>query len=238
LTAETIRRSSYWLCWRGGRAIEVAGPVSCGQGWRRSRWPAKIAARSLWADCCCLSDDGHAQDFAFSRSLIRNGNCGICAGHAPWRLPASRIGMAHSARRGQVRQGQQTNVGGTELWPRGWPRGRAPRCHGSGGPVGGPVDGGPAVTVPGTVGQGAQPPNGAAAQDCQTVNGAVSCGNSSVTGQAYGGQLYFSNGTTATRYGDRTYFSDGTTGTTYGNKTYGSSLFQVGRASRSPPAMR
>jgi hypothetical protein len=60
----------------------------------------------------------------------------------------------------------------------------------------------------------------AMAQDCQIINGAVSCGNSSVTGQAYGSQLYFSNGTTATRYGDRTYFSDGTTGTTYGNKTY------------------
>jgi hypothetical protein len=84
----------------------------------------------------------------------------------------------------------------------------------------GPVDGGPAVTVPGTVGQGTQPPNGAAAQDCQINNGALSCGNTSVTGQSYGNQLYFSNGTTGTRYGDRTYFSDGTTGTTYGNKTY------------------
>ncbi|MBV8104232.1 MAG: hypothetical protein JO223_06340 [Hyphomicrobiales bacterium] len=60
----------------------------------------------------------------------------------------------------------------------------------------------------------------AMAQDCQIINGAVSCGNSNITGQAYGRQLYFSNGTTATRYGDRTYFSDGTTGTTYGNKTY------------------
>ena len=60
----------------------------------------------------------------------------------------------------------------------------------------------------------------AMAQDCQIINGAVSCGNSNITGQAYGSQLYFSNGTTATRYGDRTYFSDGTTGTTYGNKTY------------------
>jgi hypothetical protein len=60
----------------------------------------------------------------------------------------------------------------------------------------------------------------AMAQDCQIINGALNCGNSSVTGQSYGNQLYFSNGTTGTRYGDRTYFSDGTTGTTYGNKTY------------------
>ncbi len=60
----------------------------------------------------------------------------------------------------------------------------------------------------------------AMADDCQIVNGAVSCGNSGVTGQAYGNQLYLSNGTTGTRYGDRTYFSDGTTATTYGNKSY------------------
>ena len=66
----------------------------------------------------------------------------------------------------------------------------------------GPLDGSPAVTVPGAVRQGTQPPN------------------SYISGQASGSQLYFSNGTTATRYGDRTYFSDGTTGTTYGNKTY------------------
>jgi len=71
----------------------------------------------------------------------------------------------------------------------------------------GPVDGGPAVTVPGTVGQGTKLPSDVS-------------GNSNISGQAYGSQLYFSNGTTATRYGDRTYFSDGTTGTTYGNKTY------------------
>ena len=49
----------------------------------------------------------------------------------------------------------------------------------------------------------------AMAQDCQIINGALNCGNSSVTGQSYGNQLYFSNGTTATRNGDRTYFSDG-----------------------------
>ncbi len=60
----------------------------------------------------------------------------------------------------------------------------------------------------------------AMAQDCPIINGAVNCGNSAITGQAYGNQLYFSNGTTATRYGDRTYFSDGTTATTYGNQTY------------------
>jgi hypothetical protein len=41
----------------------------------------------------------------------------------------------------------------------------------------------------------------AMAQDCQIINGALNCGNSSVTGQSYGNQLYFSNGTTGTRYG-------------------------------------
>jgi hypothetical protein len=109
------------------------GPISGLEGAHRSRWspvlrawlassswPAKITARGLRADCCCFPDDGHAQDFAFSRSFIWNGNCGICAGR--WRLPASWIGMAHSARRRQVRQCQQTNAGSVELWPRG--RGR------------------------------------------------------------------------------------------------------------------
>jgi hypothetical protein len=118
----------------------------------------------------------------------------------------------------------------------------APNYGPVGGPVdarpsvtvpGGPVDARPAVTVPGTVSQGTQPPN---APDCQIVNGAVGCGNRYISGQAYGSQLYFSNGTTAARYGDRTYFgnshisgqsygsqlyfSNGITGTTYGNTIF------------------
>jgi hypothetical protein len=180
-----------------------------GYGWRRSSWPAKITARSLGADCCCLPDVGHAQDFAFSRGLIRNGNCGICAGHAPWRLqpPGS-------------------------AWPSAGKSGKPTLEAPNYGPVGGSVDARPAVTVPGTVSQGTQPPN---APDCQIVNGAVGCGNRYISGQAYGSQLYFSNGTTATRYGDRTYFgnsyisgqsygqlyfSNGITGTTYGNTIF------------------
>jgi hypothetical protein len=101
--------------------------------------------------------------------------------------------------------------------PVGGPVDARPAVTVPGGPVGAPVDARPAVTVPGTVSQGAQLPN---APDCQIVNGAVGCGNSYISGQSYGGQLYFSNGTTGTRYGNQTYFSDGTTGTTYGNKTY------------------
>ena len=89
-------------------------------------------------------------------------------------------------------------------------------------PNNGPVDG----AVQGTVGQdgvysGSAPGAGKPRTGGQGTNfpSDVS-GNSNITGQAYGSQLYFSNGTTGTRYGDRTYFSDGTTGTTYGNKTY------------------
>jgi len=48
----------------------------------------------------------------------------------------------------------------------------------------GPVDAAPAVTVPGTGSQGTQPPNDAKAQDCQITNGALNCGNTSVTGQS------------------------------------------------------
>jgi hypothetical protein len=102
----------------------------------------------------------------------------------------------------------------------------------------GPVDGGPAVT--GTAGFAQDtggvysPPIGQEGVYSGSAPGAGKprtggqgtklpsdvSGNSNITGQAYGSQLYFSNGTTGTRYGDRTYFSDGTTGTTYGNKTY------------------
>jgi hypothetical protein len=58
------------------------------------------------------------------------------------------------------------------------------------------------------------------AQNCPIVNGAVDCGGSAITGQSFGNQQYFSNGTTASHSGNQTYFSDGTTGTTYGNQTY------------------
>ena len=95
-----------------------------------------------------------------------------------------------------------------------------------GAPNYGPVDGGSRGAVPGTVGQegvysGSAPGAGKPRTGGQgTKLPSNVSGNSNITGQAYGGQLYFSNGTTGTRYGDRTYFSDGTTGTTYGNKTY------------------
>jgi hypothetical protein len=99
------------------------------------------------------------------------------------------------------------------------PPGSAP---GAGKPNNGPVDG----AVPRTVGQegvysGSAPGAGKPRTGGQgTKLPSDVSGNSNITGQAYGGQLYFSNGTTGTRYGDQTYFSDGTTGTTYGNKTY------------------
>jgi hypothetical protein len=90
-----------------------------------------------------------------------------------------------------------------------------------GAPNYGPVDG----AIQGTVGQdgvysGSAPGAGKPTGGQGTKLPSDVSGNGNITGQSYGGQLYFSNGTTGTRYGDRTYFSDGTTGTTYGNKTY------------------
>ncbi len=124
--------------WRRGPASGTQAQARrrvrrCGHGWRRSSSPARIAVRRS-GQLLLLSErstspnggDGYAQDCAFFRGLIRNGNCGICAGHAPWRLPASWTGMAHSAGRRQVRQSEPTNVAAAELWP----PGRRPRRHG------------------------------------------------------------------------------------------------------------
>ena len=171
---------------------------------------------SLEMGCCLLDEDMHKILLSLV-ALFGMGTEGFAQDtlRGVYQPPGSAWPTAASA--GKSGKASQPTLEAPNYGPVGGPVDAPPAVTIPGGPVGGPVDARPAVTVPGTVSQGAQPPN---APDCQIVNGAVGCGNKYISGQAYGGQLYFSNGTTGTRYGSQTYFSDGTTGTTYGNTTY------------------